>query len=98
MLKMIRMLWWKHFSMLCQKFSRLRQLDAYLGPQDEAASCATVQHSLYQKVEKGIFTIKDVPTELKMKHKNDLTTCQTGNVVVSMEHCKLFAILGMYAG
>ena len=87
----MRMLWWKHFSMVSQKFSRLRQLDAYMGSQEEPIPGTP---SLFQKVEKGIFTIKDVPTELNMKHKNDLTTCQTGNIIVSMEHCSLFAIVG----
>jgi len=90
MLKVMRMLWWKHFSMVSQKFSRLRQLDAYMGSQEEPIPGTP---SLFQKVEKGIFTIKDVPTELNMKHKNDLTTCQTGNIIVSMEHCSLFAIV-----
>ena len=93
------MLWWKHYLMLSQKFARLRQLDAYLAPLDATEDLAVAsgrQLSLYQKVEKGMYTISDLPTELGTDNRNNLTTCQTGNIVVSMEHCNYIAEVGMY--
>lgn len=93
MLRITRILWWKHYRLVCQKFARLRQLDSYLSSPEEGFP-EQPKPTLFQAVEKGIYTIQDVPTELDMKHRNDLTTCQTGNILVSMEDCSIVAVIG----
>ena len=95
MVKLIRVLWIKHWALVGQKFARLRQLDSFLNPSDEVSSLpGPSEVSLYQKVEKGMYTIRDVTTEFKMKHTSHLTTCQTGNIIVCMDDCNLLAIVG----
>ena len=95
MAKLIRVLWIKHWTVIEQKFSRLRQLDSYLNPCEDGPSAPpSPELSLYQKVEKGTYTIRDVPTEFKIKNTSQLTTCQTGNIIVSMDECNLLAIVG----
>ena len=50
--------------------------------------------NLYQKVEKGIYTIRDVTSNIKLQQENDITTSHTGNILVSMQDCELVALLG----
>jgi hypothetical protein len=92
MAKLTRVRWIKHWALVGQKFARLRQLDSYLD-----GSSGALELSLYQKVEKGTFTIRDVPTEFQIKHTSRFTTCQTGNIFVSMDDCNLLAVVDQHS-
>lgn len=94
--KRYKTMWSRHYAMVVQKFARLRQVDGYLISLDSGSSaCGSDLPGLtmFQKVERGIFTIDEVDTDHESMEL-DNTVRESGSDFYSQQQCKYFGCVG----
>lgn len=94
--KRYKIMWSRHYAMVLQKFARLRQMDGYLIALDSgptACGSDVTGVSLFQKVERGIFTIDELDTDDESV-QIDNTIKESGTDFYSRQQCKYFGCVG----